>query len=278
MSKIFQIKINPNYSEIQDYERNNSNLMRLHIQLPDVKLVELQNKYVGYIIISVDGMLGLGMELIRAAMEIETDGNSISFELMPTSPGSVCQDLGIILTHNSCRLIIWDENLGSYLEEVKLSQKKMSLKDITQSWGARPSFKHDSFLKQVHATNEVFDIDLNPSTEEEQIYEKNNCNFMYLSVKLPNGKIISNYASVIILNLSIDGMLGLGTELIRKAIRIKAGQTTPAQETEKLKPIGPSGGSSGRLGVYLTHDSCNLELAVKDLGTVDKQLELCEKD
>ncbi len=276
MSQTLQINLNPNYREMQDYEIKGSNLMYASVQLPDVRDTK-DRSYTICIALSVDGMLGLGMELIRNGVETKTTGGGLNEELLPIYPKSACQVLGIFLTHDSCRLVLGYRDLGTYLEEVKESRKKSNLKKVGESWGKKPN-KRNFFSEQSSAGDQVFSMDLNTKWGSIQIYQENDANLMHLSVKLPNGEVIvGDDRCIVCLALDVDGMMGLGTELIRKAMRMKATGKKESPEIERLEPIGSEGGSSGSLGVYLTHDSCSLELSVKDLGTVDEQLKLNEK-
>lgn len=124
--------------------------------------------------------------------------------------------------------------------------------------------------------NQIFKIDLNQAIDEEQEYEKNGLNLANVFIQKPDGSFV-NKGYKVQLVLSEDGLLGLGIELIKKAMRIKHGHSTPFQEIEQLIPITATGGDQGRLGICLTNDSCELILNVGDLGTINQQIEKAKK-
>lgn len=273
---IYQVHLNRNDKDLPSYEKGGLNLLKLFAKLPSGSIVSDFN-YTVKIDISVDGMLGLGIELIRIAIGMKTHQRvGISDELMPIGPSSACQgEIGVFLTYNSSRFVLWDQNdIGNYLEQIKLSKKNINNKSST--WEKREFKKQNNLFYENSTTPSFFNINLNPKFEETQIYEVNDENLMDISVKSPEGKIITGYDCVVCIGISQDGMLGFGTELVRKALQMRAAGKKEAKEIERLEPIGPMGGSSGNLGVYLTHDSCNLELSIKDLGTVDQQLAIAE--
>ena len=80
--------------------------------------------------------------------------------------------------------------------------------------------------------NQIFQINLDQN-DDIQDYEKNESNLMHLSIQLPDGKIVSGNGCRVQVAISADGMLGLGTELIRKAMRLKRSQTAEMQEGEQ---------------------------------------------
>ena len=120
--------------------------------------------------------------------------------------------------------------------------------------------------------SKILKINLDPSENEIHDYEKEGQNLMYLSIQLPDGKVVSGNAYSVQIAISIDGMMGLGTELIRKAKRLSNNQSSFMQETEELSPVNEDGGSQGQLGVFLTHDSCNLIFSTGELGCISEEL------
>jgi hypothetical protein len=64
-------------------------------------------------------------------------------------------------------------------------------------------------------------IDLNPDNDKLEPFEINDENLAEIEVQLPGLKTISGDNYKVMINLSPDAMIGLGTELIRKGTKIK---------------------------------------------------------
>ncbi|WP_054950716.1 hypothetical protein [Numidum massiliense] len=107
-------------------------------------------------------------------------------------------------------------------------------------------------------------VDLNPSDTDEEDFELENENVGEVRV-YKNGKNISSDCRVLV-QLSKDGLIGLGTELIRLGHSFKNGRHS------HIYPVDPDLVSQS-MGIFLTANSCELILVCHDFGSIDKHIE-----
>lgn len=111
-------------------------------------------------------------------------------------------------------------------------------------------------------------VNLNPDFDELENFEKadnNLCRVILLDTKQGN-KILDPSNYMVQLQLSRDGLLGLGNELIRLAHKFHSGLHHHLMPSER-EPF------SQTLGIVLTPDSCETIIGCSDFDTIDKYLE-----
>ena len=119
---------------------------------------------------------------------------------------------------------------------------------------------------------EEITINLTPVIGEVEGFSRNDKNILKVRVQLPTGEIITSPHYRVELTLSRDGMVGLGTELLRAAYRSK--------EHYLFWHISPSIPSlaSQKLGVFMHPDSCELMVTEEDLGTLEEALAIVSEE
>jgi hypothetical protein len=95
-------------SRPEPFERADRNVIQVRVQLPDGTIISTANCIVEFNL-SHDAMVGLGTELLRAAHGGDTRPG---WELFPADRGLASQCLGVFLHPNSCRLNVWQVELG----------------------------------------------------------------------------------------------------------------------------------------------------------------------
>ena len=114
-----------------------------------------------------------------------------------------------------------------------------------------------------------YTLNLKNSKNASEAFEASDENIAELRIQLPGStKMVSGSQYKVELSMTADAMLGLGTELIRSAHRLK---NSAEAEFHHLQPINVNN-TCQQLGIYLTTNSCQLLVADKDLGTVEKQI------
>lgn len=120
--------------------------------------------------------------------------------------------------------------------------------------------------------NQNYTIDLNPSDNELELFELNDENLAEVKIQLPGLQVVSGDNYKVIINLSADAMLGLGAELIRKALRLKGSSNEESvSEFEYVQPLSLSN-TCEKLGIYLAPTSCELLMAAKNFGKVEDMI------
>ena len=112
---------------------------------------------------------------------------------------------------------------------------------------------------------EKFIIDLNRLGDSKPIYETSDQNVMLVRARNKSGEINGGNQCLVEISLSRDAMLGLGTELIRSALR-------PGEKMLEVFPVDRNLASQW-LGTYLHPDSCRLIIFLhEEFGTVESLL------
>lgn len=114
-----------------------------------------------------------------------------------------------------------------------------------------------------------YSINLNPDKSKEE-YELDDKNIAEVRVQIPTGEIVSGSKYKVSISLSPDAMVGLGTELIRKGLKLKEdGEKSYDYAVEHLEGIY-SINPCQKLGIYLTPKSCDLIILADDFGKVEE--------
>lgn len=113
-------------------------------------------------------------------------------------------------------------------------------------------------------------INLNPDKNKEESYEYDDKNLAEVRVQIPTGEIVSGTKYKVSISLSPDAMVGMGTELIRKGLKLKAdGIKSYDYAVEHIEGIYSSSPCQ-KLGIYLTPKSCDLIILADDFGKVEE--------
>lgn len=86
-----------------------------------------------------------------------------------------------------------------------------------------------------------------------------------------HGNDISDQCQYIIIGLSTNAMLGLGTELIRLAHNFDEGKTVT------IEPVTAKEAKQS-MGIFLTPESCELTIECKSFDPIEKYLEKYEQE
>jgi|688.fasta_scaffold600912_1 hypothetical protein len=122
-----------------------------------------------------------------------------------------------------------------------------------------------------------YSINLNSDKSKEEEYEYNDGNVAEVRVQIPSGEIVSGSRYKVSITLSSDAMLGLGTELIRKALKLKEdGEKSYDYAVEHLEGIY-SNSPCQKMGIYLTPKSCDLIILADDFGKVEEIIDKLEQ-
>ena len=122
-----------------------------------------------------------------------------------------------------------------------------------------------------------YSISLNPDKSKEEEYEHNDRNLAEVRVQIPSGEIVSGSKYKVSITLSPDAMVGLGTELIRKGLKLKENdEKLYDYAVEHLEGIY-SRSPCQKMGIYLTPKSCDLIVLADDLGKVEEIINKLEK-
>lgn len=120
--------------------------------------------------------------------------------------------------------------------------------------------------------SQKYSINLNPDRSKEEEYELDDKNVAEVRIQLPSGEIVSGSKYKVSISLSPDAMVGLGTELIRKGLRLKESKEESYDyAVEHLEAIY-STTPCQKMGVYLTPKSCDLIILTDDFGKVENIL------
>jgi hypothetical protein len=124
-------------------------------------------------------------------------------------------------------------------------------------------------LQEVIKMKETITIDLHRG-DNLQDYELNDDNLICLNVLSKDHPELSGDRYYVQLTLSVSGMIGLGTELLRKGLAAKEGRFVhnyeePINSISKHRTITETG-----FGVYLAAGSADLIIRIRDLGTIDE--------
>ena len=108
--KTITIQLDRKHGEMEEFERNDKNLLQVRVRVPSVGMI-CDDAYLVELSLSRDAMLGLGTELVRAA---HRENNETSFwHLRPSEQGFATRILGVYLHPSSCQLIIAEVEHGT---------------------------------------------------------------------------------------------------------------------------------------------------------------------
>jgi hypothetical protein len=105
-----------------------------------------------------------------------------------------------------------------------------------------------------------FVVPLNPTEENKSLYRAADENIIRVEIQLPSGELVKSSEHIVVISLSKDAMLGLGSSLIRAAL--KTNENRGCWEFERVKPDS----AIEQLGVYLHPLSSKLILNLTPLG------------
>jgi hypothetical protein len=111
-----------------------------------------------------------------------------------------------------------------------------------------------------------FQVPLEPSPEDKEVYRADDANLILVEVHLGSEKLPATRDCRVTLTLTKDGMVGLGSSLIRAAIKSEKGIGCWEFENARL------GAAVEQLGVYLHPASCKLVVNLSPLGKVSELL------
>ena len=115
-----EIKIDLTPNDEEFYEVNDNNILKVRIQLPTGEMID-EAGYRVEIRLSKDAMLGLGINLIRAAYSEESNTNF--WHLYPSEFGNAVQNLGVYLHPSSCQLLVSENEFEILEKELKIESK-----------------------------------------------------------------------------------------------------------------------------------------------------------
>jgi hypothetical protein len=244
----YKMALNQNPKKADPYETKN--MASVLVQLPNNKTTWDKNYQVIFTC-HPDGMLGLGSSLIRKFYEMK-EHEIVSFmeHIYPINY-SVCEYLGIYLAPDSCELIILVEDLGKLSDFTKASQ-----------------IHYPYQAESATSVSEIYEIDLKRTSDNQEAYEIEDKNVVYISIKLPDNKIVGGKDHRVCLYISLEAMLELGAELIRNALKLKTQNQITEQIVAQINPVEENYAEE-QLGIFLTTDICKLLVTTKYLGTVE---------
>jgi hypothetical protein len=98
-----------NSSEIEPYEENERNIIKVRVQLPSGEMIE-SSDYRVEVSLSEEAMLGLAIQLIRAVKN--KDSKAKLWHLHPSELDFASQILGVYLHPKSCELLLVENDFG----------------------------------------------------------------------------------------------------------------------------------------------------------------------
>lgn len=105
-----------------------------------------------------------------------------------------------------------------------------------------------------------FIVPLNPTNQDKELYRAADENVMRVEVRLSSGEVIDNANCQVVISMTKDALLGLGSSLIRAANN--ASQERGCWEFENAKLDS----ATEQLGVYLHPSSCKVIINLTHLG------------
>lgn len=238
----------------------NKNLLEINLQTGNERIVQAKNFRVE-LVFSVNGMLGFGTELIRQA--INGRQNGLEKDLIFKSLNSITMQevsnlyRGVYLTPDSAELIIRiKENLS--LNKINNCQLKKEF--------------FNTFLKKKEKqTNNVIEnylIDLYPNFSKMEEFEIDSKNLLEVRTQLIENSLIEikNLKPIVSFSLTVDGMLEFGESLIRKVNDIKRRSLLTRISLNDSKFSMTL--NANDIGAFLTHDSAELFIEIKNLDKI----------
>ncbi len=114
------------------------------------------------------------------------------------------------------------------------------------------------------ATN--FIVPLNPTVQDKELYRAADQNIIRVEVQLASGEMLETRNCRVVVSMTKDAMLGLGSSLIRAALNQT--QERGSWEFENAEPDS----ATEQLGVYLHPSSCRLVMNLTSLGKLAELL------
>lgn len=113
-----------------------------------------------------------------------------------------------------------------------------------------------------------YEIELTPPWGTIEDFEQEDDNIAQISVfDKSSGKNISKDMQYVILSISSDDMIGLGTEFIRLAHNFEEGKEI------HIIPASEEHGAQQNMGIFLTPDSCELVIKCQSFEPIENIVE-----
>lgn len=214
MKGTYWVNLYPESLQFERFKNLNKNLLRVGLQVGDKSTIHTAGFRVEFVF-TINGMLGLGTELIRYALNGAQNGldKKLIFKPLNLIPTQKVSNLyrGVYLTPDSVELII---NIEENVNFNKLNNFQF-----------KKEFSNILFKKKI-ANNKVIEnylIDLYPNSNEKEEFEIDNKNLLEVRVRVTADKLIAIkvFQPIVYLNFTMDELLEFGEELIRKANDLK---------------------------------------------------------
>jgi hypothetical protein len=155
----------------------------------------------------------------------------------------IIQALGLLIAPDSVELIFDFWNVPPLASDIRIFEKKENFTNIAIE----------------------YEVDISANCSKD--FEKEWNNIAKFKVFDFDNNDISIKCQYVEFGLSIDAMLGLGTELIRLAHNFEEGKEV------HILPASKEKGAEQSMGIFLTPDSCELIIKCENFGPIDKYLE-----
>lgn len=229
---------------LDDFEKNRHNTVQIIVR--DITGNNINKSCKVEFSLSKNAMLGLAKSLISRAVKNQINGPLHFYPIKPD--GDIVQTLGLLIAPGSVEPIFdfWD------VPPLDLDIKKLEKKEPIQN------------------SSILYEIELDDKRPEDFEIEGNNIGEFKVLDFYNND--ISNKCRYIEIGLSIDAMLGLGTELIRFAHNFEEGKKI------SIIPASKENGAQQSMGIFLTPDSCELVIEYKKFESIEKYIEEYKKN
>lgn len=231
---------------------------------------------------TLDGLLGFGSELIRQAMDAKYTGKN---QMVLPQAGEPYFYRGVHLTETSPELVpLINENLelSIAMKQRHIRRQKKAPFILAMSDPCSTLFKIDKYARYVEIINSLKNDTNNKEDQKEDhsdhcyffnlftnrneipLYEGSNNNAVQVTVKNLNTLQVydKSVIPIIYLNLNSNGMLQLGEELIRIALKIQL------QLTRQVIPFQECVFDYKDLGLYLTPGSAQLQIRIHPFNKI----------
>ncbi len=120
----FIVEIYPPKDGIEDYEKEDKNLLKVRVQLPTGEMIEGEG-YRVELALSRDAMVAMGTSLIRAA---KSENEELGFwHLHPSDEDLISQNFGVFLHPQSCELLIAEEDFESIHHIISMTERSSEI-------------------------------------------------------------------------------------------------------------------------------------------------------
>lgn len=222
---------------LEYFEKNNDNTSEIIIRNKDG--INITHRCKVKLSISKNGMIGLAKELIRETFEADPLTPNHFYPAKPNQ--EIVQTLGILLAPDSA------EPLMDFWAVGKLDNYKIS--------------------RKYNPNPQSFSYAFSERSETLEDFEAEGTNIGKFQVFDSSNNDIGSLCQYILIGLSKNAMLGLGTELIRLAHNFEEGKEV------HIVPASKEHGAEQSMGIFLTPDSCELIIKCEKFPPIEKLLE-----